>query len=358
MMNGTMIAVLFGEATAQQQRECDTLAASAWGSYLDEDEVLAREAHLRSQPLARDGGSRTWCLYVKDDHDQILSTCKTMRRECMIQDAEGATRVEGYCVTSVFTVLLYRGHGLASYLLKNVTEWLDGPGEASFSMLYSGIPQFYEDLGWTSLPNIEVVLSISTWLQDALDSFAHIEVRTLVDADIEKLYPQDTQHLSRTGDHIEQNVLYVLPTANIIRYQHALSDYMGDLWHYEAPTIRGAACKHDWLYWCHDFRGRCLRIQHVHNSLEDRKDKSDVMVALFLYAVREASEWNFTTISTWDVSADVRTAMETLAKAGTFTKTVSESHRAQRISLRWREGSAKASNTAMNNEAYAWNLRY
>jgi hypothetical protein len=69
MQCGTMVTVLFGEATAQQQLGCDKLAASAWGSYLDKDEILARGAHLRSHNLACDGGRRTWCLHRKDDQD-------------------------------------------------------------------------------------------------------------------------------------------------------------------------------------------------------------------------------------------------------------------------------------------------
>lgn len=102
---GTVVTVLFGEATAQQQQECDKLAASAWGSYLDEDEILAREAHLRSQNLACDGGGRTWCLYRKDDQDQILSTCKMLRREFFLRDAESVHEMRGYCITSVITAL-------------------------------------------------------------------------------------------------------------------------------------------------------------------------------------------------------------------------------------------------------------
>jgi GNAT superfamily N-acetyltransferase len=321
---GTVVTVLFGEATAQQQQECDKLAASAWGSYLDEDEILAREAHLRSQNLACDDGGRTWCLYRKDYQDQILSTCKTLRREFFLRDAESVHEMRGYCITSVITAQTYRGLGLASYMLGNVAEWLDGPGNASVSRLYSGMPHSYE----------AIVLAISTWIQDTPRSDSGVEACSLADADIGELCTEYHQHLTRTGTEMEQSKLHVVPTVDMVRYQHALSDYMGDRWHYEAPRVRGAAYKRAWLCWYHDSRGRCLRIQHIHSPIGDADGKGEAMMALFMHAVREANEWNFTTISTWDLGADVRTTLEALARIGTFTNSVREIHQSQSISLR------------------------
>ena len=355
---GTVATILFGEATTQQQLECDKLAASAWGSNLDEDEILAREAHLRNQNLARNGGGRTWCLYPKDDEGQILSTCKTLRRDFLLRDAEGPHEVSGYCITSVITAQMYRGLGLASYMLRNVAAWLDGTGNASVSMLYSGMPHFYEALGWTALPNQATVIAISTWIQDTDRSDAVVEARSLADADIEELCTEYHQHLTHTGTDIEEGRLHVVPTVDLMRYQHALSDYMGDLWHYEAPKVRGAAYKRAWLCWYHDFRGRCLRIQHIHNPIEDADAKGEVMMALFLHAIHEANEWNFTTISTWDLSADVRTTLEALARIGTFTDSVREIHQSQSMSLRWRKDNKRFDNMLMDNESYVWNLRY
>lgn len=147
MTNGIKISVLFGEATAQQRLSCYVIAASAWGSYLDEDEVVAREEHLNEQPLALNGGSRTWCLYQEDDRHEILSTCKTIDGPFILNGSGRNQELLGYCITSVYTALLYRGHGLASHMLHNIARWLDGPGQAAVSVLYSGIPEFYEKVG-------------------------------------------------------------------------------------------------------------------------------------------------------------------------------------------------------------------
>lgn len=362
MMNGSKIEALFGEATARQKHKCYTIAASAWGSYLDEDEVIAREEHLNKQPLALNGGSRTWCLYRKDDHDQILSTCKTIDRSFVLSETGSIQEIRGYCVTSVHTPLLYRGHGLASHMLNNVAQWLDGPGETAISVLYSGIPEFYEKVGWTTLANTETILSSIPWLQDVLGSYVDLQIRSLSDADIQDLCAQDVEKIRASSQQIvagaDEALLTILPTADLVRYQHALSDYMGDLWHGEAPEKRGAAYKDQaWLYWQHDFRGRCLYVQRAHDGIQEEEERPEIMTALFLAAFREANEWNFTSVATWDISPHVRGALDTLAQASDFNTSVCDRHRAQRISIRWRGGEKRASRVAMSNEAYAWNSR-
>ncbi|KAH6618902.1 hypothetical protein C7974DRAFT_401111 [Boeremia exigua] len=363
MMNGDTVTALFGEATVDQQIACYTLASTAWGSYLDEDEVIAREKYLAAEALARDGGCRIWCLYRQDDHDQILSTCRTIRRSFLFREAGNTRQLEGCCISSVYTALLYQGHGLASYMLHNVAQWLDGPGEAFVSMLYSGMPRFYENLGWTTLSNIEVILDVSPWLQDTLGHYADLNMQAVGDTDIEELCARSVTLIKERPDcselAAEEATLTVLPTADLIRYQHALSSYMGDLWHQEDPEIRGAAYNNQaWIYWFHDFRGRCLRIQHVHNAIQTGEDRVEILAALFLCAIREAKEWNFTTIATWNMSSHVRSALETLAQASVFSRSVGETSRTQRVSVRLRGGETKPSSIMMDNGVYAWNLRY
>ncbi len=363
MMNGDTVTALFGEATAEQQIECYTLSSSAWASYLDEDEVIAREKHLSVESLSRDGGRRTWCLYRQDDPGSVLSTCKTLRRDFRLENTGNTHQVGGYCITSVCTATLYRGHGLASHMLRNVTDWLDGPGQALVSVLYSGIPQFYERLGWNPVLDMEVILNTSAWLYDVLGPYAKISVRPLRDADIEELCAKDTESLMKqykqSESTPEKTRLTILPTADVVKYQHGLSNYMGELWHYEIPEIRGAAYEDQaWLYWFHDFRGRCLYVQRVHDSISKEDPEAHIMTALFLCAIREAKEWNFTSIATWDTTSRVRKALQTLAQASVFSKSVSESHRKQKMFLRLRDGDMDLSSIVMDNEAFSWNLRY
>lgn len=90
-------------------------------------------------------------------------------------------------------------------------------------------------------------MNSTPWLQDILGSYADWQIRYLSDANIQDLCTRDVteaQFSSRQGvAGVERALLTILPTANLVKYQHALSDYMGDLWHGEAPEKRGAAYK-------------------------------------------------------------------------------------------------------------------
>lgn len=128
--------MIFEEATGDQRRQCDTLAASAFGHPLSKAEFLEREAYMSEQELARNTGIKTWCLYCGNGMGQVLAACKTIKRELLITDHRGAQRKLGYCVVSVVTHPDYRGQGLATELLRNVAQLLDIGGAAA-SMLYS-----------------------------------------------------------------------------------------------------------------------------------------------------------------------------------------------------------------------------
>jgi GNAT superfamily N-acetyltransferase len=132
-----LTAVHFKEANADEQIECDKLAASAFGHPLSMSEFLEREECMREHTLAQQGGVRTWCLYNNTGICPILATCKTIRRELIVADAHGSRQQIGYCISSVVTHPDFRGRGCARMLLHKVAEWLDGPGDACASMLYS-----------------------------------------------------------------------------------------------------------------------------------------------------------------------------------------------------------------------------
>jgi GNAT superfamily N-acetyltransferase len=127
---------IFSEANAGQQVECDKLAASAFGHPLSVSDFLEREEYMRRHALAQHG-VRTWCLYNNTGVCQILATCKTIKRELLVTDGFGSHQQTGYCISSVITHPDFRGRGFARMLLHNVAEWLDGPGDACVSMLYS-----------------------------------------------------------------------------------------------------------------------------------------------------------------------------------------------------------------------------
>lgn len=145
------MAIVFGEATPEQQIQCCKLVSAAFGSPLSEEDFLEREKHLGQQPLTRNHGWRCWCLSPPNKPNHVLATCKTIRRNLLVRDASGSREQQGYCISSVVTDSRYRQLGLASFLLKRVAEWMDGPGDGIASMLYCSI-------GNVSAPLIHVTL--------------------------------------------------------------------------------------------------------------------------------------------------------------------------------------------------------
>jgi GNAT superfamily N-acetyltransferase len=133
--------VFFGEATDDQLVQCDALAASAFAQPLSEAEYVEREDFMSRQELAENHGVRTWCLSSGQSTGQVLAACKTVLREILVTDLHGCHRGSGYCFSSVVTHPDHRGRGLAPIFLQNVARWLDGPGDAYASMLYSNKEQ-------------------------------------------------------------------------------------------------------------------------------------------------------------------------------------------------------------------------
>jgi GNAT superfamily N-acetyltransferase len=129
--------VSVGEATNDQLVQCEALAASAFAQPLSETEYIEREDFMNKQVLAANAGVRTWCLHSCEGTRQVLAACKTVIREVLVTDHHGSHRGSGYCFSSVVTHPDHRGQGLAPMLLRNVASWLDGPGDARASMLYS-----------------------------------------------------------------------------------------------------------------------------------------------------------------------------------------------------------------------------
>lgn len=126
--------VSFCEARHDQLDQCNVLAATAFAAPLSQAEYLEREDYMNKQPLASNSGVRTWCL---SRDQEVLATCKTVRRRVLVTDPEGSHEGIGYCIASVVTHPKHRGLGYASKLLEHVARWLDETGNAPASVLYS-----------------------------------------------------------------------------------------------------------------------------------------------------------------------------------------------------------------------------
>lgn len=140
------LTVIFFEATTREDRiRGSKLANTAFGKSLSEESYLEREDYLANLPLARGTGWRWFSLALADNPEHVVAMCKTLHRDLLIRDGAGMRQEQGYCICSVITDSRYRGRGLATVLMRNIAEWLDGPGCAAASTLYSDVGDVRQD---------------------------------------------------------------------------------------------------------------------------------------------------------------------------------------------------------------------
>ncbi|KAF1851890.1 uncharacterized protein K460DRAFT_413384 [Cucurbitaria berberidis CBS 394.84] len=352
--------VVFGEATPDQRLQCYKLAAAAFGSHLSEADFVDRETFLNDQPLTRNGGCRVWCLYRANAPSTVLSTCRTIRRAILLKDSHGIREEIGYCIVSVVTSTEHRGQGLASLLLHHVAQWLDGPGQAAVSMLYSNREEFYAKNGWVAMPAAEISITGKSSIQHNHDSRIESALEALGDGDITQLCARDVQSLR---SHIETVAIAqgdilatILPTAELISLQHARADFVGLKLNGTTPQRKGVRyASKAWLYWHHDFRKQCLYIQRLRTYVKNKSIRIKIIVALFLQACQEAERWGLPRVVTWDLSSDVCEAAKLLGSGSNEGITTREARRKETMSLRWTGGVQLKSAAIAPNEAYAWN---
>ncbi|KAK8068986.1 hypothetical protein PG994_005602 [Apiospora phragmitis] len=298
------MTVVFSEATDEQHRlQCYKLAVAAFGAPLSEQDYVEREEYLDQQPLTRHGGWRTWCLRTTTTTEPpgqaVVSTCKTIQRSLIVRDAGAVSREKGYCIASMVTHPDFRGRGLASALLEHLGRWLDGPGEALASMLY------------TSIGNEN----------------------------------KDERHIS------------VLPTPDITAWKQDRGDFTAAKTFDRIPQHHGSICESadTWLYWYHDYRKKHLAVQRVYlGPQDDHPQLIQALAAILLDAVKDASNWNQREVVVWDPSAATLEAASILGKTHGFWVDHGERDGASMSSIRWHGADFSREIIVHNNEKFTY----
>ncbi|KAI8958932.1 hypothetical protein F5Y11DRAFT_334616 [Daldinia sp. FL1419] len=360
------LKLAFFEATDPQDRiRCAKLASTAFGKSLTQEGYLEREEYLAKQPLARGTGWRWWCLALIDDPEQVLAMCKTMHRDLLVRDGsaprgEAVVRQEqGYCICSVVTSSTYRGRGLASVLLKEVAGWLDGPGNATASILYSDVGDFYVNKGWNVLAASESILTVPLSILPK-DKAQFPETRPLTADDVPTLCERDVDSLKedfRKYDLLKGSTLAtVLPTADLISWLQARNEYMNSQLCSKPPQIQGSVCEsaESWVFWCSDLRHKEIIVQHVKPPRgQNEATSTRVLARLLLDAIEEAARWEIPEVSIWNPSPEVYKAIDFLnLELGVKVKN-HEREKEHIPCLRWR-GAEKKSIVFSPNEFYPW----
>ncbi|KAI1775670.1 hypothetical protein F4818DRAFT_384750 [Hypoxylon cercidicola] len=355
------LSVVFSEATTAPERiRCSELASTAFGKALSTAGYLEREEYLGSQPLARGTGWRFWSLTRADDPGRVLAMCKTLRRDLLVRDTDGATRQEqGYCICSVITDSKYRGRGLASVLLKNVAEWLDGAGNAKASMLYSDVGEFYVSKGWDVLDAFQSTLTVPPSLpREELHGLP--KSRLLTSDDLPDLCERDVESLKnefRSSEPAAGTVLVtVLPTSPLITWLQSRADFMNAKTHGKVPETKGTICDgaDAWMYWYHDLRHDRLIVQRakVPENLGDTA-VTEALAKLLIDTLNEAAKWELQKVVIWNPGPELRDAMEFLAVKMKVNVMNEKRENSEIPCLRW-HGGKKSRITVWPNEFYGW----
>ncbi|KAI2619241.1 hypothetical protein GGR54DRAFT_135615 [Hypoxylon sp. NC1633] len=399
------LSVVFSEATFSPEARvrCSKLAWTAFGGPLTLEEYLERELYLGELPLARGTGWRFWCLTPADDRSHMLAMCKTLHRDLLVRGpdptpcAEMSIRQEqGYCVCSVVTDAAYRGRGLASVLLRNVAAWLDGPGDATASILYSEVGDFYVSKGWHTLDAFQSTLTVpltpssspipSSSPPPAKHPPQLPATRLLSGAEIPSLCDRDTARMRQdfaTYPLAPNTVLAaVLPTSAMVCWLQSRADYtnartappLPKRKPAPTPTARGSICAaaDAWVYWLHDlWRGRLI-VQRVrpaaasHKILASDSDSDSdsdsnskytsstlALARLLLDALEEAARWSLPKVVLWNPGPELCAAMEFL-EAEMGVRIMHEKRESAEIPcLRWR-GGEKRRVAVWPHEYYPW----
>jgi len=132
------------------------------------EQYLQRDASLDAMEHAANGNLTTWVLAPRNDSKTLdfKCSCETyLRKGCVVQASwTEAVEVPCYTIASVFTPATKRGRGYAKHMMR-LLHWVMAPhsslprfpekwgmppdsmGNAMYSVLYSGIGDFYSSCG-------------------------------------------------------------------------------------------------------------------------------------------------------------------------------------------------------------------
>ena len=371
------LELLFGETNQSQRVQCSKLAATSFHEPLSVADYLEREEYLAHRPLTQDGRLRYWCLALEKNPAQVLATCKTMQRDILVRDVNGSRQQQCYCIASVITDSQFRRNGLASLLLERVAKWMDGPGDATASMLYTSIGdvsvktescapfvlltqfQFYVRRGWKKIPAMKSTLSGLRGFSDLPDWSDRPATRLLSTRDIPALCARDVNNIKVSLENHaagpNEVLMVVLPTSNLISWLHDRGDFISHKINGEIPDAHGAISESadSWLYWHHDFRKRALGIQRISASAVGNRISTASLSSLLFGALKEAYRWKLLEVHVWNPSHDLVQAIQYLQEKFGIEAECKE-QTGSVPSVRWR-GSEQARDIRLPlNEHYAW----
>ncbi|RMZ76355.1 hypothetical protein DV738_g5028, partial [Chaetothyriales sp. CBS 135597] len=369
-------------ATPAEWQQSGRLHAEEWKGPLSINEYLAREKHIFSQALTKDGKSACWILTSTnlppnpDGTRLILASCETISAKATIARDGVLHKTTCAAIGSVFTRKQHRGKGYAGRMMvelgKRVETWQQPNGDRSqFSVLYSDIgKKFYSQFGWKAFPSTHIHLP-------AIDRHTYEKMAQKLPAihDVNDLTQQDLKDLPAV-EIVEQKVLseskqqrsktFVAIDPDLAHFQwhHAREEFVLSALGKEFPAIKGAIHVPTGIaiVWTRllgknpkDWKLYVLHVVIPPES-ESTSRGQEAIAALLLRARLEATTWDLQSgVEVWDPSDAIVSAAQDSRPEGHDKVEVIERDEDHIPSLRWTgAGGEDADVVWLYNEKYGW----
>ncbi|KAJ5811630.1 hypothetical protein N7474_007931 [Penicillium riverlandense] len=315
-------------ATPEERIASLKLNSAAWAGPLDLNTYIAREDHLFSQRLTREGLT-CWILVDRTQPEgqrTILSSCESYRKKALLAYDGQVEDVATHGIGSVYCRPEFRGKGYAKRMLEELSRRLDTwkmekepRKRALFTILFSDIGKnFYAQFGWRAFMSSHMALkpipegshtngvpgSAQTRDLFAEDVYTHI----CNDQVLNKLREQmRAESQKKPGAKIA-----ITPDFDHFVWHWAREEFFTEamLPNHAPPVIKGA-CDDEARVYCawnrvfgDDPSANVLYIlRWVYDDPTSPKEEEVIvhaMAAILRRAQREAREWNLRSVEFWN----------------------------------------------------------
>lgn len=315
-------------ATPSERIECIKLNSIAWKGPLDTETYVARENHLFSQRLTKDGLTCWILVDAKEPEGQrtILSSCETYRKKAFVAHRGRVEDTVAHGVGSVYSRPEFRGKGYASRMIRELSRKLDSwqteNGRRNpFSVLFSDIgKRFYAQHGWK--PFVSSHISLPPITKDeyerGLPGTSLPTARALLADDV---------HTNMCSDEIirgERERLRAASENSPVAKVAIPPDFDHMVWHWareefyaekmfpkrDPPVVKGAGEDRTRVYcaWNRNFGESPYTLYILRwvydepTSPEQEQETVDAMAAVLRRAQYEAHQWNIAKVEFWNPS--------------------------------------------------------
>lgn len=324
-------------ATPEERIASIKLNSIAWKGPLDVDTYIARENHLYSQRLTRDGLT-VWILVDRREPEgqrTILSSCESYQKKALLAHDGKVEHTATHGVGSVYCRPEFRGKGYAKRMLEELSLRLDTwnmekepRGRALFTILFSDIgKKFYAQFGWRAFESSHLALPP---VADVVANGVAGQTRDLYAEDVQRFMCSDVvlgklrEQLRVASVKSPGAKIAILPDYDHFVWHWAREEFFADKMFKDrsVPMIKGAGNDEARVYcaWNRNFGEKTednilyiLRwVYDEPTSAAEEQALVQAMAGLLRRAQVEAHTWNLHTVEFWNPTPFLQKAVALL----------------------------------------------